>query len=590
MTSRRYDVVIVGAGVAGALVASHLTQAGLSVLLLEAGAGSAQALKGYDRHLQTYFEANGKGPEAPWPASANAPQPDTANLKFGNGYFVQNGPQLYGSSYTRLQGGSTLHWLGVSLRMLPEDFAMRGNFGVGLDWPIGYDTLEPYYRQAELDMGVSADVADQAYQGIAFADGYEYPMARVPLSYSDTWLGDRVNGHRVPIGDTTAAVQIRSYPAARNSTPRDGYSPFGAVDRRPDGRTRDPFLGGRCQGNTACIPICPVQAKYNANRTLARIDPGLLEIRPRAVASTVDVDENGVVQSVTYKRWGGGAVVEEKATARAFVLAAHAVENAKLLLNSGLQTDNGLVGRHLMDHPTLYAWGLTPEPVWPYRGPQSTAGVEDFRSGAWRARHAAFRFDVGNDGWRAPTGAPEANVSALLEAGAWGADLRRQLADQLARQVRFSLAVEQLPDPANRVTLSRDFLDPLGNPRPVIDYRIDEYTLKAMGEAERVAHAIFEKAGVQDFSQAPVDKWFPTVPYGDRVFSYHGMGHFAGTHIVGSDASNSVLDHTQRAWAHPNLYLVGSGSFPTMGTSNPTLTIAATAIRTAHLLAKELGA
>ncbi len=590
MSAQEYDVVVVGAGVAGAVLAKHLTDGGLRVLILEAGPASAQSLSGYTQHLQTFYEARSKGPESAWPADPNAPQPDTADLRYNNGYFVQNGPQLYGSSYSRVQGGSTLHWLGVSLRMLPEDFELRSLYGVGRDWPLRYDDLEPFYRKAERDLGVSANVSDQQYHGLTFPDGYDYPMERVPLSYSDQWLSDATDGLEVSIGERAIPVHIRSYPAARNSIPRPSYQPTGALDRSDEGRTRQPFLGERCQGNTSCTPICPVQAKYNAGRTLAQIEPRKMELRARAVASEIDVDSvTGAVRGIRYKQYDGSTHTVQEAKARRYVIAAHAVENAKLMLASGLEGTNKLVGCNLMDHPTLYAWGLAPKPIGPFRGPLSTAGIEDFRSGSFRAGHAAFRFDVGNDGWKAPTGSPDSTVlDEVMHHGRFGRSLRQQLESTLSRQVRLSLAVEQLPEESNRVRLDQRFLDPLGNPRPAIDYRIHEYSLAGMAEAARVARAIFDHAGIEDHTDPEKASWFPSVQYRDRTFHYHGMGHFAGTHLMGDDAATSVVDHQQRSWEHKNLYLIGSGSFPSMGTSNPTLTIAALAIRTAEHLVSEL--
>ena len=592
MSETTHDVIVVGAGVAGAVLTKHLTDRGLKVLVLEAGDSTAQSVAGYERHIDTFLGATAKGPESAWPPSTHAPQPDTGDLKSDDGYFVQRGPQLYGSSYTRAQGGSTLHWLGVSLRMLPEDFSLASRHGVGRDWPLGYDDLEAYYRQAEFDLGVSADVADQRYHGLTFADGYDYPMHRVPLSYSDQWLGEAIEGLRVSMGDSKPEVRIRSYPAARNSMPREGFRPVGAVDRQPDGTRGQSFLGERCQGNTSCTPICPVQAKYNAGRTLGQIDPTSMELRARAVATRIEVDpESGEVRSIVYRRWDENGSEEQRAHAKCYVLAAHAVENAMLMLKSGLAGERGLVGRHLMDHPTLYAYGLAPKPVGAFRGPLSTAGVEEFRAGDFRGKHAAFRFDVGNDGWRAPAGAPESTVrQAALEEGLYGKALRDALASRLSRQVRFSLAVEQLPDPENRVTLDPKMVDAHGNPRPCIDYRIDEYTMGGMAEASRVARAIFARAGVEDHSDDEGGSWFPTVRHGDRVFRYHGMGHFGGTHLMGRSSADSVLDADQRHWEHRNLFMIGSGSFPTMGTSNPTLTIAALAVRTAERLADELQA
>ena len=592
MSEPVFDVVIVGAGVAGALTAKRLSEAGLDVLVLEAGPSSAQSIGGYDRHLRTFYEAYGKGPESAWPAHENAPQADTADLRHNDGYFVQHGPDTYGSSYSRLQGGSTLHWLGVSLRMLPEDFDMKSRFGVGRDWPIGYEDLEPFYRKAELEMGISADVEDQQYHGIRFPQGYDFPMQRVPQSYADHKLGKAVDGKDVSLGEQQVPLKVRSYPAARNSMPRGSYVPVGAVDTRENGQQTIPETGDRCQGNTSCTPICPVQARYHAGKSLARARQEHLEIRAQAVASKINIDpETGRVSSITYQRYDGSGHSVHEARGRAYVLAAHAVENAKLMLNSNLGEEKDLIGRNLMDHPALYAWGLFPEQVFPFRGPLSTSGIEELRGGQFRTQHAAFRFDIGNDGWRAPLGDPDALVlSEVMQKGRYGKDLRKQLAATLTRQVRMSLAIEQLPEMDNRVTLDRSLLDPLGIPRPAIHYKISDYTLKGMAAARSISKQLFEHAGIEDFSDKGRTRWFPSVQHGDTVFHYHGMGHFAGTHLMGASPADSVLDSNQCCWEHRNLYMIGSGSFPTMGTSNPTLTIAALAIRTAEHLVNELGA
>ena len=103
----QYDVVIVGGGTAGALIAKRLTHAKLRVLLLEAGPGTPADFDEYTKHLEHFYSTAAKGPESPWPPSPNAPQPDTLDLRSGDGYFVQNGPQKYASSYTRLLGGSS---------------------------------------------------------------------------------------------------------------------------------------------------------------------------------------------------------------------------------------------------------------------------------------------------------------------------------------------------------------------------------------------------------------------------------------------------------------------------------------------------
>jgi choline dehydrogenase-like flavoprotein len=592
----RYDAIVVGAGVNGALMAKRLTQANFRVLVLEAGPDTAVSFDGYARHLEHFYAANGKGPGSPWPPAAASPQPDTVDIHAsGGGYFVQRGPHKYASSYTRAEGGSTLHWLGVSLRMLPEDFEMRSRHGVAHDWPLSYRNLEPYYRQAEYELGVAADVADQAYLGIEFPEGYDYPMQRVPPSFLDQTLAAAVDGMEVALDGEKFALRIRSYPAARNSTPRGDFKPAGAVDQRRAGQALAREIGQRCQGNTACTPICPVQAKYNANKTMAEAAADKLEILAQAVACKINVDPaTGAVQSVEYQRYedaGSPRHTLQTATARVYVLAAHAVENAKLMLASNLGGQSGMLGRNLMDHPALYRWGLAPVNVGAWRGPQSTAGLDDVRAGAFRAKHAAFRFDIGNDGWHSTTGAPDTTVAdAVIKRSLVGARLREHLADVLPRQVRFSLAIEQLPSADNRVTIDPRYLDPLGNPRPVIDFHIDEYTLGGMAAATDVARQVFDRAGIEDCTDPDMGTWFPSVGDGEHVYHYHGMGHFAGTHVMGDAPEQSVVDADQRSWEHRNLYLLGSGSFPTMGTSNPTLTMAALTLRTADHLTRELGA
>ena len=140
MTDYTADVVVVGAGVAGLLAAWKLAEAGASVLALESGPRVDRA-----EALQTYRSAVAKTPGSPYPSMPYAPHPDVDALE---DYYVQDGPVLFKSTYTRRVGGTTWHWLGTALRHLPSDFRLLTRYGVGADWPLGYDDLEPWYLAA----------------------------------------------------------------------------------------------------------------------------------------------------------------------------------------------------------------------------------------------------------------------------------------------------------------------------------------------------------------------------------------------------------------------------------------------------------
>src|SRR5437588_1328432 len=210
MSEKTYDVVIVGAGIAGAILAKTLSKAGKSVLILEAGEGvhgidlePQEAFKVYQGYLDTFYKAVAKAPNAPYPNLPTAPSPDVLDIQriegttpSTTGYFVQAGPMPFASTYDRRPGGTTLHWLGTCLRMLPNDFRVKSTYGVGVDWPISYEELRPYYEMAEQEIGVSADVKDLYYPnaGADFFGAYEYPMHGIPQSYLDQQFIKAVDG------------------------------------------------------------------------------------------------------------------------------------------------------------------------------------------------------------------------------------------------------------------------------------------------------------------------------------------------------------------------------------------------------------
>ena len=531
-----YDVVVVGSGVAGALTAAGLAGKG-KILILEAGPVNESRARMMKRHLSAPIQII----NAPYTDHDEAPRPKVLEP---DGYYVQKGPDLFNAAYERRVGGTTWHWLGTVPRLLPEDFRMQSRFGHALDWPLTYDDLKPWYAAAEKELHVAGD--DACDLGSPRSGGY--PHKPIKLSYLDRHVAGKVEG------SSFDGIGLRVEP-----TPQA---------RHPE----------RCQGSAHCIPLCPMGAKYEAIQHVDRAEKAGVELRARSIVDRLEVDEDGRIGAVQYLDWDGN---RHRVKSRFVVLAAHGIETVKILLMSqsertprGVANSSDQVGRNLMDHPIHLSWGLCREPVHPYRGPLITSGIEAFRRGPLRQERAAFRTEIGNDGWTWPTGGPMASASALIDRKLYGKALQDTLRQRAQRHIRLSSLAEQLPNPENRVVLSKEHHDKMGLPRPEIHYHLDDYTRKGLARANAVHRLIFERVGATEVQDHEI------------IFS---AGHIMGTYRMGTNPKTSVVNRDLRAHDHPNLYLLGSGVFPTGGTANPTLTIAALALRAADHLRSRLG-
>lgn len=602
-----FDAVIVGAGISGSLIAKQLGLKGKKVLVLEAGAENPPNI---DAYLDRFYTNLFKVPEIPYtpdlftppnapsfnaltdPGTVNAGRPTVLTLGAGNwqntkqAYLIQKGPLAFASTYDRVGGGTTRHWLGTSLRFVPNDFTMKTTYNREIDWPFGYSTLEPWYGKAEWEIGVSANKADQDYLGITFGANYNYPMPGIPMSMVDDAVSSGVNGLTI-----------------------DNISL--SVSPTPQGRNSQPYQNRRvCAGNTNCIPICPIQAKYDASVTMNdALQTGNVQVRYRSVANNIVVGANGRVTQIdyiTYQEDKGPRTGTGSVTAKVFIMAGHAIETPKLLLMSknggstpkGVANSSGLVGKRLMDHPLYLAWAQMPagKPIFPYRGPLATSGIENMRDGAFRSQRAAYRIEIGNEGWNFSIGDPYTTTvdfivgynDSQLNKNAqqlFGSQLVKTLNDNLTRQFRLGFLVEQTPDDSNFVSLS-SVTDHLGLPRPQINYNISDYTLKGLISAQQTASTIFKNMGAIEFTTQPTagDPTAVPVPGTKSLVKYYGSGHVVGTYCMGTDKHKSVCDPNQRSWDHPNLFLTGSGVFPTVATANPTLTIAALSLMAANTI------
>jgi glucose dehydrogenase len=515
------EVCIVGAGAAGGILALELAQRGIHVVVLEAGprhelTRRGESVRRYLRH------------EDPWPTTL--PGLDRYSL---------GGPVPYQLTGRRARGvgGSTLYWEGYALRMHAADFRMRTTYGVADDWPLGYDDVEPYYTAAETALGV-AGTADDPWASPRSAP---FPLPAFAFSHSDG---------RFARAGRELGVPVHHLPSARNSIAYAGRSPCRAC--------------GTCQA-------CPTGAKASVDLThVPQAEAtGHARIVTEVAALRLIVDSSGEVSSVVY---AGQDKAEQRLSARVFVLAGGAIENARLLLLSrsrefpnGLANRSGFVGRYFMSHPSIDVIGRARENVYPYRIGFSTAMSRRFAVDRERATRGAFLLEFLNSA--GPT--PE---RIALASGLWGQALRRRVREAFGHWLGIRVYAEQLPVRLNAVTLNPRLTDYFGSPAPHIHYSVGGYERRALDEAKQITMRIMAAMGLTEVHASGLS------------FAAHQMG----THRMGTDPRASVVERDLRAHDVPNLYLVGAGSFVTAGASPPTLTIAALAIRAAEHIARRL--
>lgn len=523
------DVVVIGGGICGSLLARKLALAGSSVLMLESGPRVARG-ELVERYRHSAFKADLM---APYPFSEMAPHPTFTPEP--NKYIEQTGPHAFQAQYIRMLGGTSWHWAAQMWRNLPSDFRTQSLYGVGKDWPISYDDLEPYYYEAEVIAGVGGAPDTGSPRAKPF------PMDRVPASYFQQRVTERL----------APSFKVQDDCTARNSRIFDG---------RP-----------ACCGNNNCMPVCPIDAQYHGGIAASSAEQAGVRIATEAVVYQVEHDASGAIVAVNYYDWNK---VSHRVTGKTFVLAANAIESARLLQMStsdkfpnGIANSNGYVGRNLCDHPAIGVTFDMDEPVWPGRGPVSPCSIGDFRDGAFRSESAAFRIDISNASQVASV------TKELIGEGVYGVKLEGAIRDRASRRVSIKNALEQLPDPNNRVTLGKN-KDAMGLPVPSIYWDMDDYVLKGTEQTRKRYDEIAKQLGATNIKHS-------------KAGAFSNRQHITGTLSMGKDAATSVTDPFGRAHDHPNLYMVGTGVMPTVGTCNVTLTAVALALRTADQILSE---
>ncbi len=559
MATERADVVIVGIGAVGGVMAAELAKSGMKVIGLERG----PRLKTADFQLDElrYFQRRDLRPT----------RSQTVTYRPNASVRATPYPRL---DYGNQAGGGTVHYGAVSWRLHEDDFRARSHtierYGAAAiptdsslaDWPLGYAELEPFYDRAEYDLGVAGKAGNLQGRKIDGGNPFEAPRQRdYPLP---------------PLLKDQSSVLFEA------GAKKLGYHPFST----PHAILSEAYKGRpACTYCTYCQAFgCYIGAKSSILVTkLPEADAtGNFTLVTGATCHRINSDNSGRATGVAYYGPDGSDNIIE---AEIVILGTFIYDNTRLLLMSktarfpdGLANSSGLVGKNMMAHIGARVFAAFDDRhVNAYMGPSAQKyTIDDFN---------ADNFDHGGLGFI--RGAQISVAAADTEAGPiaagqslvpppgvprWGADYRDFLAKYFTRYAAINAQTENLPYADQTIDLDPDIRDGFGLPAPRITYdwrrpnelaRID-FLFKKL---EDIAHAM----GASQVWRAPTAPGTP------------GSHHEGGTRM-GSDPRTSVVNKFGQSWDSPNLFVIGSSTFPTMSGFNPTLTIQALAYMSADAI------
>jgi choline dehydrogenase-like flavoprotein len=517
------DVVVVGSGAGGAVAAKELAEAGLSVVVIEAGK-RFNPFTDYPTGRSDFELLAGKV------FDSDDKCRDLYTVTGSNGFF-----------YNRVKGvgGTTLKYVACSPRFHEPDFRVRTEDGIGDDWPIRYEDLEPFYTRVEYELGVSGPTGSEA-------NPFDPPRSR-PFPTP----AHRFNLASLAIkrGTDKLGLHLVREPLAIPSVDWNG---------RP-----------ACSNAGTCSFGCAIAAKSSMDVTYihAAERTGKVEIRERCTAHRVMVNPDGKARGVAYFDGEGR---EHEIAARAVVLAGNAVETPRLLLLSssgrfpdGLANSSGLVGKYFMEHLAVVANGLFEERMDPWRGIPTGGMLQDF--------YATNKANAFARGWTIYVRCGENwPLSTAKKVSGWGGAHKHRMQKLFAHSVGLSTVGEQLPDVRNQVTLDPNVKDRFGLPVPRLTNELSMND-RAMIKAIKISLTdILNAAGsVEILENDHRPGW---------------SSHYLGTCRMGSDPKSSVVNGSGRTHDIPNLFIADGSVFVTGAAVNPAITISALAARTATFM------
>lgn len=433
------DVVIVGAGAAGGVLAKELSQAGLSVVILDAGPlrDSQKDLASDELDMQSLG----------WQETRIVDGDDPLTMGHNNcGYGV---------------GGGTVHFTGVFLRFHEADFKTKSIEGVGEDWPIHYKDLEPYYNRIEQEIGVAGP---RYFPWGNYHGPYPLPE-RNALS---------PNAEMFRNGCSKLQIESVVTPLAIVTAPFKGRPP--CINR------------GFC--NQGCMPT----SKFSTLivHIPQAINNGAVLLADCMVTQILMKDDRA--SGVLFMHQG----VEYRQRAKLVIICAFAIETPRLLLNSetsrfpeGLANSSGWVGRGIMPHSSHDVYAKFDYEVRLYKGTPVLASTQEFYATDC-SRGFARGYTLHAHGSRPLEFAKGISNGDGHSPPLWGSALRETMLNY-NYYGRVTMVGEVLPYAGNRVTLSNE-KDPFGLPRAHVSFSYGDNDLKLINHAVDQMSAILRAA------------------------------------------------------------------------------------------------
>ncbi len=524
----RVDVVIIGAGASGGAVAWSLAETKMRIVCLEQG----------DWVKPTDYPSNGRDNEARQMAAFSASPNRRASI---TDYPINEDNSPIKVVNFNGVGGGTILYAGHYPRFHPSDFRVRSLDDVADDWPIDYETLEPYYAQNDLITGVSGLAGDPAY-----------PPKRPAMP-------------PLPLGRTGAALARGLNKLGWHWWPSD--SAIASTDY--EGRAGCINLGN-------CVGGCAQGAKASSDITYwpQAVRAGV-ELRTRCRVREITTDQTGMASGVVYYDPEG---TEQFQPAEVVILACNGIGTPRILLNSasprspaGLANSSGLVGRNLMFHPYAQIYGYFDAALDGYRGPGNCIWSKEFyetQAARGFVRGYTFEFNRGQGPVQtAMTGISTGRIP-------WGEGHHDAYRKLFCHRTGMMAICEDLPEEHNTVTLDPLLKDSSGIPAPRIDYTFSENSRKMLEHAVLRGTEIMRAAGAREIGvESPV---------------ITGGWHLMGTARMGKDPERSVVNEWGRSHDVKNLFIVDGSIFVTSAGVNPTCTIQALALYIADNIKQRL--